>query len=406
MRRSAQRFLFSMAVALVFATVSLVYAATRTEAPSGFNDQTNGFVSQTQLDLDRATFEEREEIADGLGPVYNAQACAECHQSPVSGSSSQMTVLRVGHFEHGTFTDRPGGSLINDRAIDPAIQERVGLTDNVQTFRTSLSVLGDGFVEAIPDAAFTNIQAHQPVGMKGFIVVVPVLEAPGTTRIGRFGWKGQQASLLSFAADAYLNEMGITSPLQPTENTSSGNSVAAFDTVPDPEEAATADAPFGPDIEAFTRFMRSSQVPGRDLDLASSPDAQAGAQVFQQLGCANCHTPTIATAPAGTVINGGTFTVPAALGDKIIHPYSDFMLHDVGTGDGIVQNGGQLTRNKLRTPPLWGLRIRARLLHDGATFTRNDAILRHGREAAPVTRGYVNLSPQKKSQLMAFLASL
>jgi CxxC motif-containing protein (DUF1111 family) len=406
MRRSTQRFLVSLVAVVVCLTAPLVGAANRAEAPAGFDDQTNGLTSQTQFDLDRETFEEREDVSDGLGPVYNAQSCAECHQTPVSGSGSQITALRVGRFNGARFTDRPGGSLINDRAIDPAIQERANPEDNVQTFRTSLSALGDGYVEAIPDSAFTGIQSHQPQGMKGFIVRVPVLEAPGTTRIGRFGWKAQQASLISFAADAYLNEMGITSPLAPNENTSNGNSVADFDTVPDPEDAATSDSPFGPDIEAFARFIRSTQAPGRDAELAASPEAQAGAHVFEQIGCANCHTESITTAPAGTVINGGTFTVPAALGNKVIHPYSDFMLHDVGTGDGIVQVGGQETRNKLRTPPLWGLRTHSRLMHDGASLTRDDAIRRHGHEAAPVTRNYNRLPPQEKDQLMAFLASL
>ena len=134
--------------------------------------------------------------------------------------------------------------------------------------------------------------------------------------------------------------------------------MAAFDTVPDPEEAPTPAHPFGPDVELFARFMRATKAPPRDTALAATADAQAGGNLFNQIGCATCHAATITTAPAGTVINGGKFIVTAALGDKIIHPYSDFMLHDVGTGDGIVQNGGQGTRNKLRTPPLWGLRTR------------------------------------------------
>src|SRR6185369_13484335 len=123
----------------------------------------------------------------------------------------------------------------------------------------------DGFVEALPDSFFTNTRNAQPSGMKGTIINVPVGEATaGTTRIARFGWKNQHASLLSFAADAYLNEMGITSPLQPTENTSNGTSVAAYDTVPDPEDAGTVANPRGTDVEAFTRFMRSAKVPPRD----------------------------------------------------------------------------------------------------------------------------------------------
>jgi CxxC motif-containing protein (DUF1111 family) len=182
--------------------------------------------------------------------------------------------------------------------------------------------------------------------------------------------------------------------------------VAAYDTVPDPEEAATASAPFGEDIETFARFMRSTQVPARDAALAQTSEAQNGLQIFRQIGCHNCHTQTLTTAPVGTALNGGTFIVPPALGDKVFHPYSDFMLHDVGTGDGIVQNGGAETRMKIRTAPLWGLRTRSRLMHDGASLTRHDAILRHDREARPVVQAYLRLSPQQKDSLMAFLGSL
>jgi len=114
----------------------------------------------------------------------------------------------------------------------------------------------------------------------------------------------------------------------------------------------------------------------------------------------------IVTAPAGTIINGGAFTVPAALGNKVIHPYSDFLLHNVGTGDGIVQNGGQGTANKVRTPPLWGLRTRDRLLHDGSALTRNDAILRHAGEASGVINSYNGLSLTQKNNLITFLNSL
>ncbi|HTG32051.1 MAG TPA: di-heme oxidoredictase family protein [Thermoanaerobaculia bacterium] len=386
----------------------VVYAITATEAPAGFDNLTNGFLTQTQFNIDLATFDGREDIADGLGPVYNAQACAECHQNPVSGATSQITELRAGALDpfSGAFTNPPGGSLINDRAINAAIQERLSTTQNLVDTRSSLNILGDGFVEAIADATFTSIQTAQPSGRKGTIIRVPVLEAPGTTRIARFGWKNQQASLLSFAADAYLNEMGITSPLQPTENTSMGASVAAFDTVPDPEEAATGTAPFGPDVEAFARFMRSTKVPPRDTALAATADAVAGANLFTSIGCASCHTATITTAPAGTVINGNKFTVPAALGDKIIHPYSDFMLHDVGTGDGIIQNGGAVSQFKMRTPPLWGLRTRARFMHDLFNTTRTNAIQRHTNEAEPVIQNYLNLSVTQQNQIGTFLNSL
>jgi len=401
-----RRLTVTQVLLLVLLAAPLVYAVSAVDAPAGFDNLTNGFESQANFDLDMANFDERELIDDGLGPVYNAQACAECHQNPVSGATSQITELRVGRFDGFTFTDRPGGSLINDRAINPAIQERVAGADNVATFRTSLNILGDGFVEALPDSFFTNTRNAQPSGRKGTIINVPVGENNNVTRIARFGWKNQHASLLSFAADAYLNEMGITSPLQAAENTSNGVSVAAYDTVPDPEDAATVANPFGTDVEAFTRFMRSTKPPGRDLALINTPDVVAGASLFTSIGCASCHTASATTAPAGTSFNGGKFIVPAALGDKIIHPYSDFMLHNVGTGDGIVQNGGSATRNMVRTPPLWGLRTRTRLIHDGEDITRNNAILFHTNEAEPVIQNYINLSLTQQNQLIAFLNSL
>lgn len=394
-------------MALLLAPVAVTVAVAAVEAPAGFDNLTNGFTNQTTFDLDKEIFEEFEVIEDGLGPVYNAQACRECHQNPVTGGNSQITELRAGRLDaFGNFSNPPGGSLINDRAIHANIQERLTTAENVVAERDSLNILGDGFVEAIPDSEFTRIRNAQPSGMKGQIINVPVLESPGTTRIGRFGWKNQHASLLSFSADAYLNEMGITSPLQPNENTSMGNSVAAFDEVPDPEEAPTAANPFGPDVEFFARFMRATKVPPRDTALAATANAQAGATLFTQIGCAHCHTPTITTAPVGTVFNGGKFVVTAALADKIIHPYSDFMLHDVGTGDGIVQNGGSSTRNKLRTPPLWGLRTKTRLMHDLFNTTRHNTILRHTNEAEPVIQNYISLSTTQQNQLLTFLNSL
>jgi len=375
------------------------FSDTPAEAPTGFDDLTNGFTPQTQFDADRGVFEEREGIADGLGPVYNAQSCAECHQNPVTGAISQVTEVRAGHFDGVNFVDHPGGSLINDRAIDASIQERVLGGNEVRTFRTSLNTLGDGFVEAIDSNTLVGIANGQPSGMRGQFIQVPVLEAGGLVRGGRFGWKNQHASLISFSADAYLNEMGITSPLQPTENTSNGNSTAAFDTVPDPDNDGT-------DVEAFARFMRATKAPPRDAALAATPDAQAGSQLFDQVGCNICHVRNITTAPSGTVINRGAFTVPPELGNKLIHPFGDFLLHNVGTGDGIVQNGGQSTRNKVRTAPLWGMRTRGRLMHDGEMLNRNETILRHAGEATGVINNYRSLTTAQKNQLIVFLNSL
>ena len=374
-----------------------------TEALAGFDNQTNGFVGQDQFEIARAAFEERDGIGQGLGPVYNAQSCAECHESPVTGAISQITELRAGHYDAAsdTFTDHPGGSLIHSRAIDASIIEQLMPGYESRSFRTSLNTLGDGYVEAVDDNTFRSISQNQPPSMQGQIVMTTVLEARNGNRrrVGRFGWKSQHGSLLSFAADAYLNEVGITSPLAPTENTSNGRSIAAYDPMPDPEDN-------GEDIELFAQFMRASKAPPRDLVLAATNDAQDGEVAFDEIGCSTCHVKSLTTAPVGTSFAGGTFVVPEALGNKIFHPFGDYLLHDVGTGDGIVQNGDPETRNKVRTAPLWGLRTHNRFMHDGESLTVNAAILRHAGEAAEVVQRYRNLPDARKLQLLTFLASL
>lgn len=396
-------FLFAAALLLPATLNSRVISQSFTEAPAGFDNQTNGLEDQAAFEADRKTFEERDEIADGLGPVYNAQSCAECHQSPVTGGISQVTVLRAGHLDQaGNFIEAPGGSLINDRAIHPSLQEFVPDNENIRAFRTSLNVLGDGYVEAIDDRTIIDIARNQARltggAIAGQVIEVPLLEAPGLKRVGRFGWKNQHASLLSFSADAYLNEIGITNRLLTEENTSLGKPVAEFDRVPDIEDADN-------DIDVFTRFMRATKAPPRD-EVAITLEARAGSQLFNQIGCAICHVPAITTAPPGTVINGGTFTVPPALGGKVIHPYSDFLLHDVGTGDGIVQNGDVATANKLRTPPLWGVRTRNRLMHDGQSLSYEDAIRRHRGESGFITARYNQLNPRQRAQIIRFLRTL
>ncbi len=191
--------------------------------------------------------------------------------------------------------------------------------------------------------------------------------------------------------------MGITSALQPVDSTSNGR--RADDGVPDPED--TSDA-----VETFARFVRATTVPPIDSDLFFTDAATQGSNIFNAIGCAVCHTRSITTAPPGSLINGGAFRVPAALGNKIIHPYSDFLLHNVGTGDGIVENGGQTTRNKMRTAPLWGLRLRPRLMHDGLSLTPADAIIRHVGQAAESRQNYLSLSATEQAQLIIFLNSL
>jgi CxxC motif-containing protein (DUF1111 family) len=415
---SASALALVMALSARVQTRAETTTALVTDAPTGFDGKSNGFVEEfcanqrayakspnsPLIDADECNlsaaaseFTGPEGIADGLGPVFNGIGCGECHVSPVLGGGSQTAERRAGFWDGLNFADHPGGSLIHDRATSPTYQETiVESRSNVFTFRGSQSVLGDGYVEAIPNSAFQTIAAGQPPSMRGQIIQVPVLEKPGATRIGRFGWKAQQASLVSFSADAYLNEMGITSPLQPTENTSNGKPVDD-DGVLDDE---------GVDVELFALFMRSTKAPARYAVLASTPDAIAGSALFSQVGCNVCHTRQIVTAEPGTAINGGAFIVPRSLGNKRIHPFGDFMLHDIATGDGIVQNGGPATRNKVRTAPLWGLSARGRFMHDFLSHSLEDAIQRHGNQAAGTRRAFNLLSRTDQRKLLTFLRSL
>ncbi len=387
------------------------------EAPTGFDNRTNGFdrqgppfdtitgenvVALRSFNDNRFIFEEVETIADGVGPNYNAQSCRECHQNVVTGGASQVVEQRAGRMQGQIFFESLGGSLIQSRATDPDIVEQVDYEDDVRAFRISTNTLGNGFVECIANDTLTALRDAQPVGMRGNAVMVPVLEGNGLARIGRFGWKSQHASLVSFSADAYLNEMGITTPLFPEENTSNGRFVgygSGYDPLPEPEDD-------GVDVVAFANFMRSTKAPSRG---PITPEVKAGELLFEQIGCAICHVPSITTARPGTLINGGAFRVPPALGHKIIHPYSDFLLHDIGSGDGIPilpTPEYAATAYQIRTAPLWGLRTRNRLMHDGLSLTREDAIQRHAGQAAPVIAQYEALTDEQRAQLLAFLNSL
>jgi CxxC motif-containing protein (DUF1111 family) len=286
----------------------------------------------------------------------------------------------------------------------------------------SVSLFGDAFVEAVADQTFIDLAQQQCKSTRGRIcgqvVQAPIAEAPGQMGVGRFGWKDQHASLLSFVGDAYLNEIGITNPLQPDEVTRLCNTAA------EPNDTRGPDGLF--DIDRLARFVRALKSPPRDQQLAATAPARRGSELFDKVGCAACHVRSLKTSAPGTRIDGGTFAVPPALGAVTFHPYGDFLLHDVGTGDGIVQANPEhygrglsqqmagylakqhqeTTQNKMRTAPLWGVRLRPRLMHDGASLTLRDAILRHGGEAQDESRGFARLSKQDQDALIEFLRSL
>src|SRR5579863_3202665 len=429
-----------VAIALLIigaAAIALVAQQTTTEAPAGFTTPTLGQVisptgevtvnpgSQSisngiaeppgdTFALDQAQFERKHDPSTGLGPVFNATSCVECHNNGVTGAASQFTEQRFGHTDaNGAFVNPTvtinegantitGRSIVNDRAICPQAQEHVASTETIQALRAVLNTLGDGFVEAAGDQAYLAIAAAQPGQsnclIQGEAIQVPIFEAPGQNGVGKFGWKDQDPTILSFSGDAYLNEMGVTNRLKPKDVTNVCKVTIDPEDIPDALGLA--------DIDHFAQFIRGTQVPPRDIVLAATANAIAGQALFNSVGCVTCHVSSLTTQPAGTMLNGGTYSVPAALGNKVFHPYGDFLLHDVGTGDGIVQAGPADTANKLRTAPLWGLRIKARFMHDNASTTVNDAIQRHAGEAQTVVSNFNALTAAQQQQLITFLNSL
>ena len=331
----------------------------------------------------------------GLGPIFNGSSCAECHTAPAVGGSSNVRVTRFGRNTDGVFDalESQGGSLLQRFAINPELQEVIPHEANVIAQRLSTPLFGLGLIEAIPDGAILqNMLAAKPDGVRGRAAEITDVVS-GQKRIGRFGWKAQQATLLAFSADAYVNEMGITNRFFPTENAPNGNEalLARFKRTTDPEDEVDPVTGKG-DIDLVADFMRLLAPPTR---LATTPQAAVGESLFAQVGCAACHTPSMRTGPSHI----------AALDRKTVNLYSDLLLHDMGSlNDGIAQ--ANATPREMKTPPLWGLRARGPFLHDGRATTLDAAIRAHDGEGAAARERYIGMTPQLRRNLVEFLGTL
>ncbi len=343
----------------------------------------------------RDDFLDRETPASGLGPIFNRYSCVACHGGPAVGGSSPVNVTRFGSVTNGRFDPLTalGGSLLQERSLSPTIREVVPPQATVRARRNSTALFGLGLIEAIPDATIlANVKVLTADGVRGKAHLVTDV-ATGTTRVGRFGWKAQQASLLAFAGDAYVNEMGITNRLFPTENAPNGDEakLAQLDQIADPEDQ-TDPVTGKQDIDKIADFMRFLGAPPA-VPLSSS--AALGRNVFNQVGCNQCHTPTLMT---------GANPV-AALNFKPVNLYSDLLLHDMGPlGDGIVQ--GEAGPREMKTPPLWGVRASAPYLHDGRAPSLDAAIRAHDGEAKAARDKFNALPSAQRQQLLDFLNSI
>ena len=346
--------------------------------------------------LGREDFTEVETAEEGLGPAFNGASCAVCHSVPAIGGITAMTEIRGGYRdEDGKFTALYGGTLYHLFSIpDHRCQVNIPVEANVIARRAPIPLFGAGLVEAIPDetiAAQEDPDDRDGDGISGRAARIFDV-ATLRTRVGRFGWKSQQATLLAFSGDAYRNEMGITNDLFRDE--------VALGV--DPEQLKLCSPRRGIEdvrdrstglrgIDQFTNFMKFlAPVERGPVD----ETVRQGEQLFRSVGCAACHTPVMTTGPSSNPL----------FDRKPVPLFSDLLLHDVATGDGIEQEAA--TGEEIRTPALWGLRVRRPLLHDGSAATPEAAILRHGKEAAPTMERYQALTALERTHLLAFLASL
>jgi CxxC motif-containing protein (DUF1111 family) len=343
-------------------------------------------------------FLEVEAPEEGLGPAFNGTSCAVCHSVPAVGGGGSIAEVRAGKTGPGGefMALAPGGeSLFHLFSIPThACQPMIPADATIVSRRVPIPLFGAGLVEAIPDEALLALE--DPVdrnrdGVSGRAAIVEDA-ATGDRRVGRFGWKAQHATLMSFGADAYRNEMGITNDIFPQELALgvSPEQMRLCDPIPDPEDLR--DPRTGRrGIDNFESFMRLLAPVGRG---PAGELERMGEQVFGAIGCAACHIPALETGPS---FNPLFHRRPVPL-------FSDLLLHDIGTGDGIEQ--GVAEAAEIRTPSLWGLRFRRPLLHDGSAATLEQAIRRHANEADLARRGFEQTTGPDLTALLAFLSSL
>lgn len=338
----------------------------------------------------------------GLGPIFNDVSCAACHSGDGRGQL-RNALLRIGD-QSNDFERAIGGPQIQTKAIPGATPEDIPANKPVSV-RLPPPVFGAGLIEAIPEAAIlANVDSLDAngdgiSGRPNWVTAasfVPATEPGSGTapRLGRFGRKAQNAVLLQQVVEAYLQDMGITSPFLPLENRNPmmGTPVEALDRAPDPEVLEST-------VHAVTFYVRALAPPASGEDTERRIE---GRKLFTQIQCARCHVPEFQTGPSSV----------AALSNRKVQLYSDLLLHDMG--DALADNrpDGQASGREWRTTPLWGLRLmrnflngHALLLHDGRAKTIEEAILLHGGEALAARNGFVALTQAQKAALLDFVGS-
>jgi len=356
---------------------------------------------RARFEAGRAVFATVFTPATGLGPLFNSVGCANCHEEPVVGGSGSTDPGEGGEdIEiHATAFHGAGapcddlaavGGQVIQKQLTPALSDALGITAEPipaaatdSGHRTTPDLFGFGLLDAVPDAEI--LARADPLDRNGDgISGRPNRTADG--RLGRFGRKAQAATLREFNADAFVMEMGITNPLNQTEQTVGGLPFpAGIDPLPEPEiSAAQFDA-----ADAFVRFL--APPPRAPLDFTSA----LGAITFRKIGCASCHVPTLVT---------GANPVPA-LRFRFVSAYTDLLLHDMGPDLADICLG-QALPSEFRTEPLMGLRFATVFLHDGRAATVSQAIELHAGEAVRARDRFLRLKPFERRALLRFLKTL
>ena len=352
-----------------------------------------------QFEVGRAMFQTEFTPETGLGPLFNAVSCASCHEQPVVGGGGSIeeggedVELHATAFHGGTTQcddlGAVGGQVIQ-KQLTPAFSAYTGLTAEPipaaatdSGHRTTPDLFGFGLLDAVPDAEI--LARADPLDRNGDgISGRPNRTADG--RLGRFGRKAQAATLREFNADAFVMEMGVTNPLNQTEQTIGGLPLPpGIDPLPEPEVSlAQLDA-----VDAFVRFL--APPPRALLGLLGA----RGAFVFSRIGCASCHTPVLVTGPNPV----------RALRFKAVPAFTDLLLHDMGPDLADICLG-QAQPAEFRTEPLMGLRFATTFLHDGRAATISQAIDLHDGEGLAARNRFVRLTAFERAALLKFLGSL
>jgi CxxC motif-containing protein (DUF1111 family) len=367
--------------------------------PPQFGDPLPGLAPDllARFTVGKVAFDRQFTPADGLGPVFNNTSCTNCHNQGGDGGGSDMLETHYGRVANGVFDQllQFDGQLLHSKGIGlfngvDFVGEVVPAEANVVAQRRTTPLFGLGLVDAVPDESLQALAQYQQVVTPETAgranVVVDVFS--GQPRVGRFGWKSQIGTVLTFTGNAFLNEMGITTPFFPTENPPGGNKalLVANPARSNPNETTSLTVM---QLNDHTTFLAP---PPRK---ASTRKSEIGEVLFGAIGCANCHVPALQTGPN---------TIPA-LDSVVFFPYSDFLVHDMGTlGDGIVQSGSSGV--EMRTAPLWGARVRTSFLHDGRAKTIEDAILAHVGQGQAARDLFADLLDFEQDAILAFINSL